>query len=307
MAPAALPPEDWSARFPAPADLCVPASFAPLPQVAWAVPLWSERGLIGVLLLGERRDDGLYTQEEIAIARTTGERLIDLRAGAELARRLLAVQRQRLTESYVIDQQTRRVLHDDVLPELHTALLILNRGEAGDAAQAGDLLAQAHRRIAALLRAMPLRPAVSPAGNVVDAIRQLVQEEMAGQFQQVSWQATPAAVQAANAVPPVAAEVVYYAVREAVRNAARHGRGDQTQRPLSLTVEVTAAQQWLVVAIEDNGVGLTMPASVTGSGQGLALHTAMLAVVGATLAIDNRPGTSLRVTIQAPLELSQEN
>ena len=158
-----------------------------MPQVAWAVPLWSERGLIGVLLLGERRDDGLYTQEEIAIARTTSERLIDLRAGAELARRLLAVQRQRLTESYVIDQQTRRVLHDDVLPELHTALLILNRGEAGDAAQAGDLLAQAHRRIAALLRAMPLRPAVSPAGNVVDAIRQLVQEEMAGQFQQVSW------------------------------------------------------------------------------------------------------------------------
>ena len=114
-------------------------------------------------------------------------------------------------------------------------------------------------------------------------------------------------MQAASAVPPVAAEVVYYAVREAVRNAARHGRGDQTQRPLSLTVEVTAAQQWLVVAIEDNGVGLTMPASVTGSGQGLALHTAMLAVVGATLAIDNRPGTSLRITIQAPLELSQEN
>jgi len=42
----------------------------------WAVPLWSERGLIGALLLGEKRDGGLYTQEEIEIARATGERCV---------------------------------------------------------------------------------------------------------------------------------------------------------------------------------------------------------------------------------------
>ena len=35
---------------------------------AWAVPLWSQRRLSGILLLGEKSDAGLYTQEEIEIA-----------------------------------------------------------------------------------------------------------------------------------------------------------------------------------------------------------------------------------------------
>ncbi len=80
------------------------------------MPLWSERGLIGVLLLGEKRDGGLYTQEEVEIARAGGERLIDTQASAEMARRLMALQRQRLAESQVVDRRARRVLHDDVLP-----------------------------------------------------------------------------------------------------------------------------------------------------------------------------------------------
>ena len=49
------------------------------------MPLWSERGLIGLFLLGPKRGNGLYTQEDIEIARASGERLIDTRASAEIA------------------------------------------------------------------------------------------------------------------------------------------------------------------------------------------------------------------------------
>ncbi|MCA9921973.1 MAG: hypothetical protein KC421_06370, partial [Anaerolineales bacterium] len=38
----------------------------------WANALWSERGLIGVFLLGPKVGDSLYTQEEVEIARTVG-------------------------------------------------------------------------------------------------------------------------------------------------------------------------------------------------------------------------------------------
>ena len=82
--------------------------------------------MTGVLLLGPKRDNGLYTQEEIEIARASGERLIDTQAGAEIARRLVALQRQRLAENQLLDRQTRRALHDEVLPQLHTALLTLS-------------------------------------------------------------------------------------------------------------------------------------------------------------------------------------
>src|SRR4029078_12727880 len=112
-------------RFSSPEVICVALVGEQYGGAVWAVPLWSERGLIGVLLLGDKHDGGLYTQEEIEIARATGERLIDTRASAEMARRLMTLQRQRLAESQVVDRRTRRVLHDDVLPQLHTAMLLL--------------------------------------------------------------------------------------------------------------------------------------------------------------------------------------
>src|SRR5207249_8055892 len=113
------------------------------------VPLWSDRGLIGILLLGEKRDGGLYTEEEIGLAQASGERLIDNQASAELARRLMALQRQRLAESQVLDQRARRVLHDDVLPRLHTAMLALSVPPAsgnGAIGHAQDLMADVHRQ-----------------------------------------------------------------------------------------------------------------------------------------------------------------
>src|SRR5439155_25530159 len=105
--------------------MCIALEPARYGDATWAVPLWSERGLIGVLLLGEKRNGGLYTQEEIEIARASGERLIDTQASAEMARRLMALQRQRLMESQVVDRRTRRMLHDDVLPRIHAAILAL--------------------------------------------------------------------------------------------------------------------------------------------------------------------------------------
>ena len=94
----ATPPplNDLIERFAVPQTMVVGIDPAAHGGAAWAVPLWSERGLIGVLLLGEKRNGSLYTQEEIEIARASGERLIDMQASAELAQRLMSLQRQRL-------------------------------------------------------------------------------------------------------------------------------------------------------------------------------------------------------------------
>ena len=213
---------DWPADLDQAPDICVPVHVQAAPAAAWAVPLFSGRGLIGVLFVGERRDGGMFTQEEVEIARATGERLIDLRAGAQLAQRLLDVQRQRMVESTIVDRQTRRMLHDEVLPELHTALLLLNQGTTSDPVAASALLSRAHRHISDLLHALPVRPALRPGGSLLDELRQLVEVELAAHFDSTVWQATPAAQNACAALSPVIAEVVYYAVREAIRNAARH-------------------------------------------------------------------------------------
>ncbi|MGB0386771.1 MAG: sensor histidine kinase [Ardenticatenaceae bacterium] len=362
--------------------------------VLWAVPLWSERGLIGVLFLGEKRDGGLYTQEEIEIARASGERLIDTEATTQMARRLMELQRQRLTESQVLDQQTRRVLHDEVLPTLHTAMLTLSianaaapreelriancefaqrapdgrnpkseirnpkfppppqsppilphaseRGgkldsgegeeEASDPiAEVMSVLTDVHHQLSDLLRELPTSraPKVAHKG-LIAALQELVEDDYSRAFDGITWQIDPQAKPASDTIPPLTAEVIFYAAREVIRNAARYGRGGQKKRPLHLRIEVTW-HNGLQLLIEDDGVGVetsagllrqglparrlaqeplveaqepnTSPAdplSPAGSGQGLALHSTMMAVIGGALVTESVPERYTRIILTLP-------
>ena len=289
--PTGAPPPALPPTLPAGAnDLPVVAVADPsLPQVAWAVVLHGARQPIGVLLLGARRGDGLYTEEEIAIARATGERLLDLLATAAIAQRLLALTREQWAEGQVADRQARRVLHDEVLPDLHAALILLDSTEGTAQAQVKELLAGTHRQTATLLRALPSRPPTRPTGQLVPDLRRLVAEEMAWHFDTVHFAATDDAQSLAARVSPLGAEVIFYAVRELIRNAARHGRS-QGHRPLTLTVTV-AGGALLTITVQDDGAGLNQDSSATvGSSQGLDLHRAMLAVVGAALELEPAPG-----------------
>jgi signal transduction histidine kinase len=267
------------------------------------------------------------------IARASGERLIDTQASVELARRLMALQRQRLAQTQVLDRQTRRVLHDDILPSLHTAMLLLSSDgglETGDRRPAVEtlpiqnprpsdgqskiqnplieavtLLAEVHHQISDLLREMPAAVAaeVSRVG-LVNALHRAVDDELSRAFDEVVWRVEPEAAEKAQAMSTLSAEVLFYAAREAIRNAARHGRAD-TAQPLHLKITL-ACPEALELIIEDNGVGLPTAGSVPatnldqGSGQGLALHSTMMAVVGGTLAVESAPGLYTRVTLTLP-------
>jgi signal transduction histidine kinase len=299
--------------------LCLPLDQAASGGAEWAVPLWSERGLIGALLLGPKRDGGLYTQEEIELARTTGERLIDTAASAEMARRLVLLQRQRLAESQVIDRRTRRVLHDDVLPRIQETMITLQatagaapvsgaggetaaRGERPELDQAIGALAAVHKQIADLLHAMPpvAAPEVARSG-LIGALKSTLEEELAGEFDAVSWQITPEAEAALPQIAPLTAEVAFYAAREVVRNAARHGRAGSDARPLHLKIAAHASANSLALRIEDDGVGLRADTATAGSRRGLELHSTMMAVVGGSLDIQSVPGSFTRATLTLPL------
>jgi signal transduction histidine kinase len=310
-----------TAQCRSPQTMCVPLDSSllggPASEAAWAVPLWSERGLIGLLLLGEKRDGRPYTQEEIEIARASGERLIDTQASAEMARRLLALQRQRLGQSRVVDQRTRRVLHDEVLPILHAAVLSLDGG-SGDARA---LLTDVHHQLSNLLRAMPpANTSELDQRGLVAALQETIAEEFDGAFDAVTWRVEPTAEQEARAMPPLAAEVLFYAAREAIRNAACHGRSADPIQALHLTLTV-ARREGLRIVIEDDGVGLAAGAGPSlnaniphaawegpspSNGQGLALHSTMMAVIGGSLTVESEPGTYTRVTLALPqrVELS---
>ncbi len=319
----------------------------------WAIPLWSERGLNGVLLLGEKRGGGLYTREEMEIAAITGERLIDTQAGAEMSRRLMRLQRQHMTQTQVVDQQTRRVLHDEILPDLHAALISLNAGDNGPAENKAllDLLAGTHRQIADLLHALPAAaaPEVERLG-LIEALRRTVEQEYAAAFDAVQWQVDPAAQEQLAQMPSLPAGVIYYAAREAVRNAAKYGRPANPEQPFTLTLivgQVSYLSSSLLATpppigqvsylsssplaanppiaqpsplssggqgenlsyngtqyeliIHDNGRGLpTAETPTPNGGQGLALHSTMMAIIGGTLSVSSAAGQGTRVVLAFP-------
>jgi signal transduction histidine kinase len=267
----------------------------------WAVPLWSERGLIGVLLLGEKANDSLYTQEEIEIARASAERLIDTRASAEIARRLMELQRQRLAETNIVDHRTRRMLHDDILPRIHEAMLTMS-AMGGQADSAIQVLGNAHREISNLLQEMPIRVAPEIARDgLLDSMRRMINKEFPKAFDVVEWDAVSSVESTLRTLPALTSEVVYYAAREAIRNAAKHGRGDGLTHPFALTITVRC-EDGIRITISDNGVGTAATRADKQSkqvqgGNGLALHSTMMAVIGGTLTLDSAVGLGTRVTL----------
>lgn len=308
--PGATPPDaaDLAAELPVNAPLCLPIEAARYAGAEWAVPLLGERGLIGLLLLGPRRDGRVYTQEEIEVARAAGERLIDAQAGAELARRLVALQRRRLAESQILDRRTRRVLHDEVLPQIHATLLQIGPdSESSPGLQSAIANLQgAHRQISDLLHELPTAIGADLAGQgPLVALRRAVEADMGGAFDRIEWAFAPEAERAARRLDPIGAEVLYYAAREAARNAARHGRGADPQRPLHL--RVSAACQpgdppHIILQVSDDGVGISpsqAPAEL--GGHGLALHSTLLAIIGGSLSVAGQPGRSTQVTLTMPV------
>ena len=229
--------------------------------------------------------------------RATGERLIDLAASVALSQRLMALQRERMAATQVLDQQTRRALHDEVLPLIHTAMLSLASGATTEAAI--QQLSAAHQEVSNLLRALPptVAPQIARLG-LLDALKRMVAVEFSAAFDEVTWHCDEGVEAQAARVIPLAAETLYCAAREAVRNAAKYAR--QLDRPagLCLTLAAHVADHQFQLAIADNGSGLPQ---TPGNGQGLALHSTLMAVVGGSLVLEMNAGQGTRVVLTVGL------
>jgi signal transduction histidine kinase len=292
--PPTLQPDRWADRFP-PGMTCLPAAQAgDPPGFDWAIPLWSSRGLDGVMFLGEKTSGGPFSEEEMEIAQAAGERLLDLLAGAEMARLALDLLRQRLSQSRVMEGQGRRVLHDELLPQLHTALLYLSGGPVEHPAvrQASEVLSSAHRRIAGLIREMPLpSPHRLAQSGLVTALQSMVENDFTADFEKITFEIQPGAAQAARELPLFVNEVLFFAARELVRNAADHARGEERARAVCLSVRLEL-NPGLHICVADNGIGYhpELSRQAGGSGSGLRIHSAMLAAVGGRLEVLPAPG-----------------
>jgi signal transduction histidine kinase len=266
----------------------------------WAVPLQSSRGLEGWLFIGERHNGSFYTMEEIKIARAASERLMDTLTAAEVARRLVVLQRKQQMETRLLDQKARRVLHDEILPLLHTALL------TDPKSLAATQITAAHQQISQLLReAPPAPPAEIASHGLFTVLRKLAQSEADLLQANLIFSMDAGVEEAGTRLSLEAVETVFYAARECLRNIQRHTHPEDGF-PIEIKVSVNL-NSGLKIIIENNGTAPDIhgEGKIPSSGQGLSLHNALLTVFGGGLRLEHLDNGVTRVTISLPVSSDQ--
>jgi signal transduction histidine kinase len=284
--------------------------------ICWVLPLYDELGLVANLYLGPRKDGSVFTNEDMDLAQVCGQRILDTLRDHEAMLTVASLLRRRIVDVKLLGAQQRRVLHDEILPMLHLALLHMEALRAQrvdeqihartDQALENAIvsISDAHRRLAAMMRAMSTSaPHRLEREGLMSAIHTMLVQDFQHSFDEVEWQVSDEmASHIDEVIPPAIAELVFAAVQEALRNAARHARGSDVHRRLRLTFEAKCNAH-LEVIVADDGIGILSTSSpTTGTGSGLLTHSALLAIAGGSLTVKSVLGNGVRVRIFLPIE-----
>lgn len=295
------------------------------PMICWVLPIYDELGLVATLYLGPREDGGAFTDEDMNLAHACGQRILDTLADHEAMQAVAGLLRRRIVDVKLLDAQQRRVLHDEILPQMHLALLRLEALRSLPDANANpplslesselcreqalneviDQISGAHRRLANMMRTTaPGAPHRLERDGMMHAIHTMLEQDFQNAFDEVEWcvsEETAACID--EVTPPAIAELIFAAVQEALRNAARHARGSDVHRRLHLILKASFSREapYLEVIVADDGVGIVSASgSTTGTGGGLLTHNALLAIAGGSLTVKSAPGEGVTVRILLP-------
>ena len=300
------------------------------PILCWVLPIRDELGVVALLYLGPRHDGSSFTEEDMDLAHACGQRILDTLRDHEAMLAVAGLLRRRIVDVKLLGAQHRRILHDEVLPQMHLALLRLEtlRSSLNQSAvstrASGEMLerseclplqkealddavrimSEAHRGLAAMMRATaPSAPHRLERDGMLHAIHTMLRQDFQQAFDEVQWDISEETMcHIDEMIPPALAELVFAAVQEAFRNAARHGRGADLHRQLRLSVKASYTPH-LEILVCDDGVGIGAASSTTtGTGGGLLTHSALLAIAGGSLTVKSSPEGGVMVRIFLPVE-----
>ncbi len=305
-------------------------------MICWVLPIYDELGLVATLYLGPRQDGAVFTDEDMDLAHACGQRILDTLSDHEAMQAVAGLLRRRIVDVKLLGAQQRRVLHDEILPQMHLALLrletlrSLTNTELADKSAVGainrprrsthkgypyisdwqaldeavGMISDAHRRLAAMMRATaPGAPHRLEHEGLMNAIRTMLEQDFQQAFDEIEWHVSEEMAGCIDeATPPAIAELVFAAVQEALRNAARHARGSDVHRRLRVIL-TASCDPHLEVVVADDGVGIaSATSSTTSTGGGLLTHSALLAIAGGSLTVKSAPGEGVTVRILLPTE-----
>src|SRR5713226_6360614 len=177
-------------------------------MICWVLPIYDERGLVAALYLGPREDGGAFTDEDMNLAHACGQRILDTLGDHEAMQAVTGLLRRRVVDVKLLGAQQRRVLHDEILPQMHLALLRLEtlrsfpdskphpplNLETSEICheqalnEAIDMISDAHRRLATMMRTTaPGAPHRLERDGMMHAIRTMLEQDFQNAFDEIEW------------------------------------------------------------------------------------------------------------------------
>ena len=197
-----------------------------------------------------------------------------------------------------------RLAHDihDTLAQGFSSLVLLARAAQRDPSRAGHLLAQieatASDNLAESRRVVyALAPDDAAAGGLEAPLRRLADETAAAMGADVRVAVDPL-LPALSTRTEVA---LLRAAQGALANVRRHSRA------ATVAVELTRADDWVVLDVVDDGVGFDpsrLPATTVDGGYGLRGLRERLVALGGCLTVESEPGGGTALSVRLPLEVS---
>ncbi|TGM15570.1 ATP-binding protein [Leptospira selangorensis] len=230
------------------------------------------------LILGQKENGGLFAEEEIEIARITGTWLVHSLFLEETGNILEELQRKKIQEQRLSDQKTRQILHDEILPEIHSLILEISNNKSGSLnSQYANSLTELHKRISSLLREMSDTGLEISRLGLIPMFQKL--QDSDAKDSDLIWEIDPKINSQSEKLPPEVQEVLYYAFRESLRNAVKYSGDVRSQIVISIRYE-----KGLSIQIK-NEIGKDL-ISIRSSGQGLKIHSALLKIFQGSLTLE---------------------
>ena len=256
-----------------------------------ASPIVVEGRLWGTLFIHSKHTNQQLPRDTESRLTAFTELVATALANAE-SRAALAASRARIVAA--ADETRRRIerdLHDGIQQQLVSLMLQLRIAEATEPCEMGELRAQLARTVRGLggvleeLREISrgIHPAILSHGGLERALRVLARRS-----------AVPVELdlRVGRPLPEPVEVAAYYAVSEALTNAAKHAHASVVQ------VELDAQDAVVRVAIRDDGVGGAEPAQ----GSGLVGLSDRIEARGGTLKLTSPAGSGTTLLIEIPAE-----
>lgn len=238
----------------------------------------------GLLFLGQKENGGLYAEEEIETAKAAVSWILASLFVESNSLTLSSLQKKHIEEQRISDYKTKQILHDEILPEIHSSILILSQLKKDVIfSEQIQLLTNLHKRVSNFLRELPDTGLEIQRLGLIESLIRLTGSEFETSW--FYWDFDPDLKHRFPITKPDVLEILFYACRESIRNAVKYSDESTYKKISVIFLKNEEDKKGIVIRIK-NKIKTSGTQVLESAGQGLRIHSALLKIFGGYLTLE---------------------